>query len=113
MLHALEVFEVVALRDRFQPEIQDLDLFLQLKHSGFVFVTSDERQKTKQHEALAFKEAGITALWLGLFWSKMGFWQQAKWIVNKWDKIDGFVSGVAVGTCAEVKQNGKSYPFRL
>ena len=98
MLSALEQFEdVAALRDKFPPDISDADLFRQLKDSDYVFVTNDERQKTREHEARGIKEAGLTALWIGPFWSKKGFWGQAKWIINRWQKIDGYVQALQGG----------------
>ena len=52
MLAALEEFdEVVALRDKFSADTDDLTLFRELKNSDYVFVTTDERQKTREHEA--------------------------------------------------------------
>ena len=113
MLAALDEFEVVALRDKFAPDIDDIELFQELSGSGFVFVTRDDRQKTREGEAKALRESGLTALWLGPFFAKKGFWDQAKWIINRWPTIDGYVKGVAPGTCSEVKENGKSRPFNL
>ena len=113
MLAALEEFEVVALRDKFSQDIGDVELFHALAGTGYVFVTCDDRQKSRQCEARALQEAGLTALWLGPFWSKLMFWDQAKWIITRWPVIHGYVQGVAPGTCAEVKQNGKSRPFSL
>jgi hypothetical protein len=113
MLSALEVFEVVALRDKFPHGIGDVELFQELKGTGFVFVTCDDRQKTREGEAKAIRDSGLTALWLGPFWSKKLFWDQAKWVINRWPVIDGYVKGVAEGTCAQVKENGKSMPFNL
>lgn len=113
MLAALEEHEVVALRDRFPADIEDVDFLPLLKSEGFVYITTDDRQKTRVREARAIREAGITALWLGRFWHRLTFWDQAKWLVSHWPKIDGYVLGVAVGTCAEVSQNGRSRPFTL
>jgi hypothetical protein len=113
MLASLEEFEVVALRDWFDPKIEDYDFLPRLREKGFVYVTADDRQKTREREARAIREAGITALWLGPFWDRLDFWGQAKWIINRWQMVDGYVQGVATGTCAEVKQNGKSRPFTL
>ncbi len=113
MLAALEEYEVVALRDMYPEDTDDLDLFPALKGSGFVFVTCDDRQKTREGEARALKDSGLTALWLGPFWDKKQFWDQAKWIINRWPTIDGYIKGVAPGTCSEVKENGRSRPFVL
>jgi hypothetical protein len=114
MLAALEEFtEVVSLRDKFPQDISDVELFAKLKHSDYVFITNDARQRTREQEARGIKEAGLTALWLGPFWGKKTFWDQAKWIITRWPTIDGYVQGVAKGTCSEVKENGKSRPFNL
>lgn len=115
MLAALERFEAVALRDKYPDEIDidDITRFSRLKGSGYVFVTCDGRQTTREQEAQGLKEAGLTAIWFGPFWSKKGFWDQARWIINRWEKIDGYVKGVSTGTCSEVKENGKSHPFLL
>jgi hypothetical protein len=114
MLAALEEFdEVVALRDKYPEDIKDVELFRELRNLDYVFITNDARQRTRADEVRAIKEAGLTALWLGPFWRKKEFWDQAKWIIQRWRTIDGYVSGVAKGTCAEVKENGKSRPFLL
>ena len=114
MLDALEVFdEVVALRDKFPQDIDDVVLFDALKGSEYVFVTHDHKQKTRRSETEALIESGMTSLWLGPFWKKLTFWGEAKWIVSHWETIDGYVRGVAVGTSAEVQQNGKSRPFKM
>jgi hypothetical protein len=113
MLAALEEFEVVALRDKYPPDIEDVELFKALAGSGYVFITCDDRQKTREAEAKALRSSGLTALWLGPFWNKKSFWDQARWIINRWETIDGYVRGVAPGTCAEVSERGKSRPFTL
>ena len=110
MLAALEV-DAVALRDEFPPDIDDVALFERLRGRDIVFVTADRRIRRRQSEARALRECGVTALFFGPFWSKMGFWQQAAWFVAKWPLLDGFARGAARGTCAEVKQNGKSVVF--
>ena len=46
MLAALE--EVVALRDRYSQDIDDIELFQTLSGTDYVFVTCDDRQKTRE-----------------------------------------------------------------
>jgi hypothetical protein len=88
-------------------------LFTALRGSGVVFITADTSQSTRLREATALREAGITALFLGKFWSKMGFWDQAIWVLRKWERIEGYTSNVTPGICAEIKQNGAARPFAL
>jgi hypothetical protein len=112
MLVALEV-DAVALRKEFPEAIEDPEFLGKLKDRDYVYITHDHRQKTREAEALAIQEAGITALWLGPFWSGKGFWECAKWLVSHWESIDRFASSAARGTCAEIKHNGRSLPFQL
>jgi hypothetical protein len=107
MLAALEV-DAVALRDEFPADMDDVTLLGKPRGREVVFVTADRRIRRRQSEARALRECGVTALFFGPFWAKMGFWQQAAWLVAKWPLLDGFARGAARGTCAEVKQNGKS-----
>lgn len=114
MLAALEQWEeIVALRDRFDQNIGDVELFSELKGSGFVFVTFDDKQRTRMREATALREAGLTSLWFGPFWAKKSFMDQAKWIITRWPTIDGYVAGCVKGTCAEIRENGKAMAFTL
>jgi hypothetical protein len=110
MLRALDV-DATALKDRFEPGIPDEEFLRQLKNSRFVYITFDHKQKTRESEARAIMESGCTSLWLGPFWGKKQFWQQAGWLVNRWDSIDKFANSVVEGTCAEINENGKARPF--
>ena len=112
MLSALTV-DASSLRSAFHESISDLELFEKLKGSGSVFVSCDSRQRTKQLEAKALKEGGVTAIYFGPFWSKMTFWPQAAWLTRHWPIIDNYASSVVQGSFAEIKANGKAQPFTL
>lgn len=112
MLAAVDV-EASALREHFSESIKDVALFEKLTGSDTVFVSCDLSQRTRTLEAKALKQCGVTAIYFGPFWNKFLFWQQAVWLISRWQRIDGFASGVAQGTFAEVKQNGRAVPFTL
>jgi hypothetical protein len=112
MLSALDV-DAVSLRDEFAVQIQDPDFLAQLKSKHDVYLTYDHRQKTRQAEARAIREAGVTALWLGRFWGKKTFWQQAKWLINRWETIQAFATGCVPGTCADIQESGRAKVFTL
>ena len=112
MLSALEV-DATSLRAEFSESIQDPEFLSALKGKHDVYLTYDHKQKTRESEARAIKEAGLTALWLGRFWGRLVFWEQAKWLINKWERIDAFANSVVPGTCAEIKQNGQAHVFHL
>ncbi len=112
MLRALEV-DAVALREQYPQGISDVSLLAALRGSGCVFITADRSQKTREQEARALIQSGITSLFLGAFWTKKTFWDQAIWMLLRWRRLDGFASSVQPGACADVSENGKAKPFYL
>lgn len=112
MLRALLV-DIVALREKFPEDIKDPELLKKLKGTDYVFISSEKRMKHKPVEAVLLKDAGITSLFLGPFWSRLGFWKQAEWLVRRWELIDAFARSANKGTIATVQQNGRSSPFQM
>ena len=112
MLAALGV-DVEAIRDEFHAEVKDPVFLKEFKGRDMVFISHNTKQTTNPIEAKLLKQANITALYLAPFWSKMGFWAQATWLIKHWPTIDGFARGATKGTCAEIKQSGKSMTFQL
>ena len=112
MLAALDV-SAVSLRSVLPQDVGDVELFAYLNGSDSVFVSCDLSQRTRPLEARALKESGVTALYLGPFWGKMQFWQQAVWLVTRWETIDKAASSAVKGSFAEIKRNGKALYFTL
>jgi PIN like domain len=112
MLRAMDV-DAAALRERFEPDIKDPELLTRLRATNYVFVSQDRRQTTRTIEARLLKQANVTAIYLGPFWSKMKIWQQAAWLITRWPVIDTFSRTVVRGTVAEVKQNGRIETFQF
>lgn len=110
MLTALGI-DAVALRHHFSESTRDVVLFESLVGRDVAFVSCDYSQTTSADERDALKLCGITAIYFDPFFGKLRFWSQAAWLVRSWPAIDGFASGVARGTFAEVKQNGRAMPF--
>lgn len=105
--------DVEAIRDEFHADVKDPEFLEKFQGRDLVFISHNTRQTTNPVEARLLKKAHITALYLGPFWAKMKFWDQAAWIVKHWPMISGFANGAAKGTCAEIKKNGKSMIFQL
>ena len=101
------------MSEKFPHDIADVGLFEQIRGERIVFVTTDSRQRTRQAEATALRQSGVTALFIGRFFPKMVLWPQAVWLVSKWPKIEGFAEAVKLGTCADVSQKGQCRPFML
>lgn len=104
---ALADVDAIALRDRFDEGIEDEDFLPQLKDSGMILMTSDKHIKTRNAEALALREAGITALFFKPFFIKMDLRDQAAWLLNNWPRIEAFVAKSHIGTIAEVPARGQ------
>jgi hypothetical protein len=112
MLRALGE-DAESLRQKYPEDIDDLLLFLELqKRRDVVFISTDTSQWTREHEARALRDSGVTALYFGPFFLKLGLWAQAVWLIGKWQKIKGYAEGAVTGTLAEIKQNGRAQEYR-
>ncbi|MGD9856910.1 MAG: DUF5615 family PIN-like protein [Planctomycetaceae bacterium] len=105
--------DTVALRDRLPSNTTDVDVFAYLKGSDTVFVTVERRMRGRPVEVAAIKASGVTSLFIGPFYAKLGFWPAAEWFIRRWPTIEGFALGAKKGMCALVQQNGKSRVFQL
>lgn len=113
MLKALDI-DATALRDVFDPKTVDVVFLSELKNDGYdVLISNNTEQRKIPQEKRALKESGIISLYFNPFWSKMKFWDQATWLVQKWPQIEGFCRGTAKGTCADLQRNGKASLFNL
>lgn len=114
MLGALEV-EIFALRDKLPQDTKDVDFLgdLRSKHGVDVFISANTAQRVNRIEARLLRQSGVTSLYLGPFWGKMRFWDQAKWLVKHWEQNDGFCRGAAQGACADLQQNGRARHYAL
>src|SRR2546428_14161268 len=70
---------------------------------GWVLVSGDRRMRTKPAEASALKAAGVTALFLGPFWRKIGIKEQAAWLLGHWNKIDAQLKELSSGSSAKIQ----------
>ncbi len=103
--------DVVALRDELDASAADIDVFEHLRGKDIVLVTADRKIRGRPAEIAALRAAGITALFLGPFFSdKVTLWKQAEWFVRHWKTVEGFANGTRRGTIAIVQQNGQSVP---
>lgn len=112
MLAALEV-PAQGLREIMPSNTDDQTIYGSLKGTNTVFITHDKHQRTREIEAAALRDSGVTVLFLGAFWARLSFWKRAAWLVEKWETISGFAEGAVLGTTAEIKQNGRCIPFNL
>lgn len=106
MLRALDV-QIDALRDVVDHDTPDTVLFELLSGSDYIFISQDRAQLTRVAEATALRAAGISALYFGPFWSGLGFWKQAQYLIKNWQEFDTVLRRLAKGSIVEAKLNGK------
>ncbi len=109
MLVALGV-DAVAVRDKFDAGIQDIDLFESIKGNSLVFVSVDRSQLTRSAELEALRGSKVTVLYLGKFWNKrnMDLWRQAAWITKHWRTVEQYSESASKGTVAIIQQCGRA-----
>jgi hypothetical protein len=114
MLRPLGV-DVVSLREKMPASTKDPDFLGDLvsKFLIDVFISNNTGQRTNIVEAALLKSSGVTSLYFMPFWSGLGFWSQAGWLVNKWNMIDGYAKTTTQGSCADIQQNGRMRAFHL
>ena len=81
--------EAESLREKYPEDIKDVALFPELRNRrDIVFISTDTSQWTREAEARAIKQAGITALYFGPFFMKLGMkdLSQAAWLMKHWTK---------------------------
>jgi len=105
--------DVRALRDEFPPETSDTQWVESIGKKGWSFITADKRISTRPHQVAALQASKVTGFFLGRFWAKTKFWDQAVWLIRHWPKFKDMASMVTRGTCFTVQQNGRMRPISL
>lgn len=75
---------ITHLRERFAPQIADLDWINALASEGdWVIISGDVRISKNRLERQAWLESGLTAFFLAKGWTGLRLWDQA-WRLMKW-----------------------------
>ena len=102
----------LAPRDKFPENIADAELFRQLKKPR-LRVCHERREAENQRTGSTGHQRGrFTSCLVRTFLVKEELLGPAKWIVTRWPTIDGYVQGVAKGTCAKLTER-KIAPLQL
>ena len=104
---------VRALRDEFPRETPDTVWLESLGERGWPLITLDRRILSRPQELLALRQAGVMAFFLGPFFAKAPFWDQAVWLIRHWPSFRNVTAALAKGTCFTVQQNGRMTPRQL
>ena len=102
-----------ALREEFLEDTPDIVWIQELGKRGWPLITVDRRIWSRPQELVALRQAGVTAFFLGPFFSKALFWDQAVWLMRHWPKFRNVTAALVKGACFTVQQNGKMTPMQL
>lgn len=80
-------YEVVHLRDRFNPNTSDEEWMAALSDESWCIVTADFRISKTPHEVEAWKESGHIVFFLKRSWLKIDFWDRAATFIKRWPQI--------------------------
>ena len=105
--------DVVALRERFPENTDDVDWIRTVAPEAPVIITVDRRIRSRPLERRELAEAKLIGLFLQPFFTKTSFqfWDQFVWLVRHWAGIEETVKGLARGSCMALTQNGKMHPL--
>ena len=76
------------LRNKFKPDVSDIDWIDALAAEGdWIILSGDIRITRNQHEREAWLRSGLIAFFMGKAWRKLHFWEQTWRIVRWWPNI--------------------------
>lgn len=101
--------QVIHLRDKFDPGVQDHVWLTQLgREKGWAVVSLDRRIMTNPQNREALRPSGLTVFFLKPAWSRFKFWDKAWRLVRCWPHIIKIVEAIKPGTLYWVPINATS-----
>jgi len=71
--------------------------------AGFVIVTGDRNDRTREYTVEDLKRMGARVILVGPFWDHMTGWQKAKWLVLSIERIVEIALGMSDGSVILLK----------
>ena len=79
---------VTHLRDKFPPDVTDIDWIQALSgEGGWYIISGDMRISRNQHEREAWLRSGLVGFFLGKSWRSVKYWDQTWRFVRWWPNI--------------------------
>ena len=75
---------------------------------GFVIVTADRNERTREITVEEFRRMGARVLLFGSFWNHRGRWAQAKWLVARLERLIDTANGMSAGDVLIVGADGRA-----
>jgi hypothetical protein len=74
--------------------------------SGFIIVTGDRNERTRNLSVEDLKALGARVILIGGFWNHLKNWDAAKWLIARWDRMYEQSREWPAGTCGLAAKNG-------
>jgi hypothetical protein len=98
-----EEHEIVALRDKFPPNIKDVDLIAELSKQGdWIFISGDRRITRNRAERNAFQNSKLIGMFLSSGLYKSTVLKQAERLIVLWPVIETVAGSVSGGAMFEL-----------
>lgn len=95
--------EIVALRDKFPPNIKDVDLIAELsRQGGWVLLSGDRRITRNRAEKSAFQNSKVVGMFLSPGLYKSTVLKQAERLIALWPVIETVAGNVSGGAMFEL-----------
>ncbi|WP_187182083.1 hypothetical protein [Rhizobium sp. WL3] len=96
-------YEIVALKDKFPPNIKDVDLIADLsREGGWVLISGDRRITRNRAEKMAFQSSRIIGMFLSSGLYKAPVLKQAERLIALWPTIELVSKNVSGGSMFEL-----------
>jgi len=87
-LEGKEGITVEHIKEKFPPDMSDIDWIRQLgKEGNWFIITKDNQIRKKPHERNAWKESHIPIVFLQKSWTDRDFWEIAWRLIRHWPKL--------------------------
>ncbi|MFN4167399.1 MAG: hypothetical protein ACK4HD_03770 [Pannonibacter phragmitetus] len=95
--------EIIALKEKFNPSIKDIDLITALnREGGWVLISGDRRITRNKTEKSAFQSSKIIGMFLSSGLYKSPVLKQAERLIALWPAIESIAANVAPGSMFEL-----------
>lgn len=88
-------------------DVDDEEWIRVVAEKGWIAVSDDYKMRRKPAEVAALKKSGLIVLVLPKTFRDKYPWDQARWVLKNWERIDKEVRSLKPGDCAAVTDNGK------
>ena len=95
------------LREKFPPNIPDIDWIKELsKEGGWFVITKDSQIRSRSHERKAWQESKIPIIFLQKSWVKKDFWEMTWRFIKCWPDLKKNINRNIKNNSFEISING-------